>query len=660
VIPRSPPLSRRLLAPASLVLAALLAPRAAGAAPVVWAIDDGEKLKQDAVSLPFATGTDNPVWAPGQPIRLFALRDETIAFQIVVTTDDAALDGITVDLDALAGPGGAAIANAAGATDPTRFVGRRIERFVEHWVAVPRASGGIHPGEALGWNAGSGPPRKKWVGHVADALIPVEVAPSWAPYPMHVAPHRNGAVWVDLTLPKDQAPGLYKGVVRVQSAAGPLAELPVEVEVADLTLPDHPIQAFAYYEHEQIERRMGHNPAAEHQLWQLLHRHHIAPFHEGKEAHDVNSRLSALDGSAYTPERGYEGTAVGVGDGVMALGMYGSYGFPTTTALARVERVANWFAENPPLDATEVLVFAADEDCKSLAGSSWKHLLEGSTKPSVKRVRVVWTCSQSLADQAVDAVIVHAGSFKLPAVAAAREKGKEVWIYNGERPHTGSCYIDAEAIDPRVNPWIGALRGIDRWLAWESTFWYDENKGGHGSIDPFKTAENFHNKDGDYSNGDGLLLYPGKQVDLFRDHSVGMDGVIASIRLKNWRRGIEDAGYYALAHAVNAADTEAVAKELVPKSLEQAAANTRIAWSRGGKAFFDARKGLLSIIRTGKRPPGAIGNASTEPAEEDPLEEEEKAPAGCGCKPGCSHEEGALLLPLLGGLPLARRFRRRQ
>ena len=80
----------------------LALPRLAGAAPIVWAIDDGEKIKQDERPGPLASGAGNPVWSPGTPIRLFAMKNETVAFQIVVAADGEPLDGVTVDLQALA------------------------------------------------------------------------------------------------------------------------------------------------------------------------------------------------------------------------------------------------------------------------------------------------------------------------------------------------------------------------------------------------------------------------------------------------------------------------------------------------------------------------------------------------------------------------------
>ena len=83
------------------LLGVLGAERVVHAAPAVWVIDDGEKIKRDATSLPFASGTSNPVWSPSQPAHLFALRNETVALQVVVQADATALAGVTVDLPSL-------------------------------------------------------------------------------------------------------------------------------------------------------------------------------------------------------------------------------------------------------------------------------------------------------------------------------------------------------------------------------------------------------------------------------------------------------------------------------------------------------------------------------------------------------------------------------
>ena len=642
-------------------LAAAFAPRIATAAPTVWAIDDGEKIKQDATSLPFKSGRANPVWSPGQPIRLFALKNETVAFQVVVEADAAPLDGVTIDLASLDAPGGQSIANAAGATDPTSFVGRPIERFVEHYFSIARASGGTNPAEALGWSAGSGPAAGKWTGLVPDALIPVEVAPAWDPYPMHIDAQRNAVVWIDVTVPKTQAPGTYRGTVVVKAGSSALASLPIELQVIDATLPDRPVRTMLFYDRSELDRRTAAGDAVEKHLWQLYHRHRLVPMHNGKTAPDAERRLRALDGSIYTKELGYEGPAEGMGDGVLALGAYGDYGAPDATKLASVEQVANFLASKNVLKTTDVFVYAIDESCSSPYGKAWKDLLAGSTDANVKSVRVGWTCSEDPTTQPVDIPILL-DNFDPAKTKAARAMGKEVWVYNGVRPRDGAFMTDTEAVGLRVNGWLSAMNDIGRWFYWETTFWYDDNRGGHGAYDPFATAETFHNASGDYAMGDGVLVYPGKQVDVFTEHSLGMNGVVASIRLKNWRRGIEDAGYLQLARSANAAKANAIAAALLPRVMSAAAAGTQPSWSDSGKPFFDARKALLDLIPVGANggpgagapgatpDPGAPGAPGAGPAASD---------SGCGCRSGCGRASvpagaGVSLLVFVGLL-----FRRR-
>ena len=70
--------------------AAMLVAGRVQAAPAVWVVDDGEKIRRDATDTPFEHGVGNPVWQPGQPVRLFAMRNESVAMQVVVEADAAA------------------------------------------------------------------------------------------------------------------------------------------------------------------------------------------------------------------------------------------------------------------------------------------------------------------------------------------------------------------------------------------------------------------------------------------------------------------------------------------------------------------------------------------------------------------------------------------
>jgi hypothetical protein len=599
----------RRLRPILIPFLLLLIPTVATAAPSVWAIDDGEKVKRDATALPFATGTDNPVWQPGQPISLFAMRNETVALQIVIAANGAALDGVTVDLDVLAS-GADTLQNATGATDPSRSVGRLIERFVEHQFEVKRVSSTKGTSESLGWAAGSGPPATAWTGFVPDALIPVEVAPTWDAYPMHIAAGQNGVVWIDVTVPAGQAPGTYAGNVVVQAAGAPVAMLPIQLTVLGATLPDLPLATMFYYDRDELDRRIGGGDAAEQQLWQLYHRHRISALHGATDVAGVDAALPALDGSLFTAANGYDGPGIGAGDGILSLGTYGDFGAPDATNVMTVEAIADHLQQKGLFATTDVFLYAADESCGDSVGGAWKSAIAGSANANVKKVRVGWTCSDDPSGQPVDVPIVAAQSYDAKLAATARAAGKKVWIYNGYRPSTGTFFTDSEAISTRVNGWIAALYGIERWFYWETTFWYDGNSGGKGPYDPFVSAETFHNSDGDECQGDGVLVYPGKQIDQFTTDSVGFVGVLPSIRLKNVRRGIEDAGYYQLAHAADPAGADAIAKGLIPSVLADAQAGNPPSYSPKGKPYFDARKALAQLIPQSAPPPSADGGSS--------------------------------------------------
>ena len=598
----------------ALALALALAARGARAEPSVWVIDDGEKIRRDATSTPFERGEQNPIWRPGHPVRLFAMRDESVALQVVVEAGDAGLDAVSVDLPELDAVEGARLAGAALLReDAIRVVGRPIERFVEHFVTPRRASGGRAPGESLGWESGSGPTPRAWVGPVPDALVPVELAAPWAAYPMRVEPRTNGIVWIDLNVPADQPVGIYRGAVDVRDGSRSLASIPVELTIADARLPDRPSRALLYYDPEELGRRVGRD--AESHLWKILHAHRVAPMHDATEPDDVRRARGALDGSLYTPDGGYFGPGRGVGDGVLSLGAYGGLGDASWTA---VKSLADAVAAEGLSGATSVFLYADDENCSSARGAAWRALVGGSNDPDVQRVRVAWTCSKNPAGQPVDIPMVAAASYSIEEVRAARGRGKEVWVYNGVLPHTGTFLLDADAVSPRVNGWLGEMFRVPRWFYWSSTYWYERH--GKAPRDPFADAESFHNDDGDWANGDGVLLYPGRQVDAFPEHSLGFEGVVASIRLKNWRRGLEDAGYLELARARDAGRADAVARALIPAAFNEVGRGQRASWNPRGSAFFEARRALLAIAlgATPSGAPHALGGASGEPGAASP------------------------------------------
>jgi hypothetical protein len=588
-------------------VAVALAVRAAAAAPpaTVWAIDDGERIGRDAVGSALARGADNPVWRPGQPIRLFALRDEVVAFQIVVEADAAPLAGVTVDV---ALEGAPAI---------------RVERFVEHFFVIPRPSSANGTDHCIGWDSGSGPPPGRYTGVVPDALIPVELAPAWSPWPMRVEARRNAVVWIDVTVPRDQPAGVVRGRVLVRAAGRDLSALPLELEILPATLPARPVATMLYYGSGELQNRVGGGEAAERQLWTLMHRHRLSAIHALSSAEDVRRHLPALDGSLYTKAMGYDGPAAGVGDGIAVIGMYGSLGAPTPQTLAKVRETADALAAHGLFEKADVILYAEDEVCSSPLGAAWTAALARATDANARRVRVAWTCDDEPTRQPVAVPIMGAGAYDTKVAAAARAAGKDPWIYGGGRPFSGTPMTDVEAVSLRTIGWMAAMAGTRRWFIWETTAWYDDHPAGHGPFDPFVAAETYHNRDGDALMGDGVLLYPGRQVDRFGEHSLGLAGVLPSIRLKNLRRGIEDAGYLSLARGAHRPEAEAVARKLLPRILAEAPRGRPPSWPERGAPFFEARRELARFVADGGVDPGPTAGMGARP----PGMRDDRAPA---------------------------------
>ncbi|WP_437280972.1 hypothetical protein WME90_10560 [Sorangium sp. So ce375] len=563
----------------------------------VWVADDGTRVRREDVGLPLSRGEGNALFRPGEPIRLGALRAEVVAFQVVVEAGADPVRGVTVELSPL-GPAAGPKAPPAP-QQPTQAAGAppaqaiSIGRFVEHYVEITRRSRNEQrPLESLGWSPAARPPDDAHLGFLPDALIPVELAPPWAPYPLEVGARETRAVWIDLHVPEGAVPGAHEGRVVVRSAShGELASLDLRLDVAPATLPYRAVDFLGFYDVDEVAARIGDGPAVEQQLWQLLHEHHVDGFASVRSPAEVERLRAAIDGSLFTEARGYRGPGAGVPPSAVALGAYGGFGDPGETALRRVEAVADLLP--PAVD--DVMLYAVDEQCESPRGPGWRRLIRGSRLSS--RVLVGHSCGEVRpVEQDVDLVLTPANRFDSTWAQAAREAGQRLWVYNGALPRTGTFMIDAPLTGLMADGWIAASHQVDRWFLWETAFWHDGNRGGRGPVDPFTVAENFHNRDGDACLGDGMLLYPGTQRGAFSSRSAGFPGVFPSMRLKSLRRGIQDAGYIALARSASPGAVDAIVKEVIPAALDEALDSAAAAWSSDGAPFFRARSALRALI----------------------------------------------------------------
>jgi hypothetical protein len=179
---------------------------------------------------------------------------------------------------------------------------------------------------------------------------------------------------------------------------------------------------------------------------------------------------------------------------------------------------------------------------------------------------------------------------------------------------------DEYGIALRLKPWIAFKSDIARWFTWETTHWSANNN------EPDKTPKNvFVNPvtfdcggPAGYGNGDGTMFYPG-QDDVYPAQDRGYPGPISSIRMKMYRRGVQDYEYMWLArHAGWGAQVTAILDDLLPHVMWDAV--TVPDWSNRNADYETARRQFADLalqssqfrvvleVHPNERAPGASTN----------------------------------------------------
>jgi Domain of unknown function (DUF4091) len=546
----------------------LLGGGVARAQPALFAVPDEVRLRRQDAQLARAAG--QPLAAAGAAVTLDAFRGETVAFQVALVAG--------------AGPIGTAsltIAPFGGAGAP------RAELFREHTVAVTRRSGNDRrQRESLGWSPAARPADSDMLGDVPDALIPIAVDPAPIEAPPFAPAGTVAEFWIDVVVPDATPAGLYTAAAQVTAEQVPLARFSIRVRVAPTPLPFRAASVFVAYSPSILEQRIGDGPLVERQLWQLLHAHQIdavAPLADVEEARRL---ADAYDGTLFTAARGYDGPGAALPPAVAAIGTYGALKGPSPASVDRAAAIAALLHPRVP----DLFVYAIDERCDDPRAGDWVRALKA--RPDLRGVSVGQTCSRPASRQAADIAILTADTFGFDAGRDAAAAGKRAWIYNGVLPATGTLLLDADPRGLTANGWIAAAADIPRWFYWESTFWDDDNRGGRGPVDPFVTAESFHNADGDRALGDGLLLYPGRQSGRFAAHSLGVPAVLPSLRLQALRRGIQDAGIIALAMRDQPKEAARIVAAAIPRVLDETNDSSPASWA----SFVEARAQLRQLV----------------------------------------------------------------
>jgi hypothetical protein len=626
---------------------------AEGPVTAVWANDGGNKITREELRARFpGRPIISRLW-DGKRIALFGARNEVVSANLVLEAADGPASDISVEFDRLAGPEGFLIRSLplSDKNDLFKWVDRDIERFLVGYLQVkglsvlaydtmderfvpermrlPRTSDGKHAGV---W--ADRPDHDKYY---PDVAIPLELSPSFS-----IEGGRNQSVWIDIYIPKQAPAGRYTGEILVKERDTVRYAVPVELDVRNFALPDVPAsKTMIYTTYDQVAPRYTgvefpspgspEDALARRVLdrqFLIAHRHKVSLIDDNGGAGSWSQDrprpdwMPRLSGELFTPTNGYKGPGEGVGNNVYSIGTYGTWrdlwGEPSPETLwPHADNWQDWFRFNFP--DTEYFLYLIDESTDYAQTERWARLIAdnpgiGRNLPSFATASLPQAAKYAPSLDIVASILASARTPWQPAVDRVfANPMKRLFLYNGMRPASGTFTIEDDGIALRELAWGQWKLGVDRWFYWESTY-YNDFQSGRGPTNVFTTAQTFGKVERadrvlgvtgwNATNGDGVLFYPGTDA-VFPEESYNIEGPIASLRMKQWRRGVQDVDYLALASELDPIAAAAIVQRMVPKVLWQvreadpASSTPATSWSDNPDDWEAARAELADIIERG-------------------------------------------------------------
>lgn len=633
----------------------------------VWANDGGDKVTRDELRASSGKNVINSVWN-GSGVSLFGARNEVVSFNLILESPGAKTSRVTLAFNTLSGPGGATIhSKQVSGNGVFNWVDRNIELFFLRYLQIKGLSHDLcynasyderhiprrlrRPIVDERYGVGSWYQRPDHNKYYPDIAVPLELISTFS-----IPADNNQSIWVDIYIPKTAQAGRYAGKVSIFENGVKSRSIPVSLEVMNFSLPDIPAaKTMLYYSDENINYRyLGkaypdpgtgyHYRSLEiiNRHFQMAHRHKISLIgnHTAIQAM-VEGWTARLSGGLFTRGKGYDGPGVGMGNNVYSIGTYGSWTYDwnensRSEMWENADNWVNWFtAKNFPTP-TEYFLYLIDESDDYPTQEKWARWLDtnpghGKNLMSMATLSDPDAWQNSIPSLDIPTAAIWQGITDLwenGTQALASNPGKRFYYYNGGRPASGTYAIEDDGIALRLNGWIQHKKKIDRWFYWESTY-YDNYQAGEGQTDVFSRAQTYGSLDGfepygndtagtfargeygwNYTNGDGVLFYPGTDKH-YTAQSYGVEGPFASLRLKHWRRGIQDADYLSLASKINPTATQAIVNRMLPKVLwEYGVENeddptyvyTDVSWSTDPDKWERARAALAEIITSDPTP----------------------------------------------------------
>ncbi len=580
-----------------LLLLVLLQQQTSAQIKNIWALGDGEKVFRDDHNHPDKNG--NFTW-DGKTIHLKGLYNEVLAFQVIVEADIAGVKGVELSINA---PVHKVSGKTIGGNTLKYGPDGTIEIFTEHYLNVKDST-------LPNWFYGSpAAAPKKMTGWIPDALIPTDALPGLGGFPADIAPSQNQGFWIDVSLPRGQKKfpaGIYYGNVQVLQNGNLIKEIPLEINLLPQYLPDEnhtniwlfTSDIYPYF--PGLQKRY-----VDDMLKFEAHRHRIDlaggfEINQSSFSQDyIDKYKPYLDGTAFTPANGYHGNGEGVGEKIFPIGMYGLpvLGHTKDSLQQQSDLWVQWFSKNAP--SVTYFWYITDEPGEDKY--SWikekAEWIKSNQGPGRSLPIFTTTSYNKNLQGAIDMWAAYDG-VDLKELPSIRKDGGDHWFYNGNRPRYGSVILEGAAVDFRMNSWILYKYEINTWFIWHGTHWQHNGQGPkrHLQQNIFVNPLTFINQHMEFGNGDGILFYPG-HMPFYPEEDRGLNRVLPSVRLKNIRRGQQDAEIMWMAEQkVGREKVINIINKVVPKALSEVSMKDAVPWSQIGNAYDKIRNELLKLL----------------------------------------------------------------
>lgn len=523
-------------------------------------------------------------FAGAAAVELGAARGEYESAQVVVTAAGGKIEHVT-----------AALTPRAGAAQdlPSDWVTQYRVAYVPLRYSAPRATcaPGLIPDPLIPFaDPYTGAPvnEPQWAGDKRNG-------PRFGAQGFEVWPEHHQPIWLDVHVPPDAAAGVYEAALRVTAGNATPAEIPVRLEVWDFALPDGPTHETSFGGFSRAAA--GHHLTPDSGAWRSIEERYI----EMLAAHRISPMLptwlqpkpgpdgavqfdDALDGRFTEFVVRYHVTNIDVPRAPFS----DVFGADHDKALAFYR---SWYAYLEKKGwAARAYLYMLDEPNDAEAYEEVRRLgaLVREAAPGLRRLVVEQPYTQDPAwgvlDGAVDIWCPLFGFIDENSVQRVRAAGNTVWSYTAlvqKAPAYHPQYNAVKGDDPpywqldfpatayRIAPWLNFRYGITGLLYWSTVYW------GSPDRDPWDDP-GFRVR----WNNDGALFCPG--------YDAGVEGPIASIRLKNLRDGLEDYEYFVLLEQRGGGQ--------VAGEIARAAVPTWGSWIQDGNRLVELRRQLASEI----------------------------------------------------------------